>query len=128
MRTIALLSFLSLWTEMAAVHAGDLYRDIVWSTADHGDGDWLFEAHEVKEGSARPGDSVVSGDFLPLFGFISVPKYGGHLYEISGSVASYGAVSHLDESFTLFESERHFISRCALPLCTSIESGGQHLT
>eukprot|EP01050_Picozoa_sp_SAG11_P027178 SAG11_NODE_6779_length_1250_cov_1.812337_1_plen_124_part_00 len=115
MRTIALLSFLSLWTEMAAesdsVHCadGELIAVATSGLAR------CAALREENDASARLGHSTVSSDFLPavcLFLFFH-PNCGGHLYEISGSVASCGAVSHLDESLTLFEFERHFISRCA---------------
>ena len=104
MHTTALLSFLSLWTEMAAVHVGEIETE---STAC---GQLITvratgcsTAHEEKEGSARSGDSFVSGDFLPVFGFVSLPKCGGwnsyfhgfsgsgwdsHFYGTSGTVAS----------------------------------------
>jgi hypothetical protein len=87
MRTIALLSFLSLWTEMAAVHAGEIETEstacgqliTVRATGSS-------TVHEEKEGSARLGNSAVSGDFLPVFGFISLPEcgeWGSHFYGTS---------------------------------------------
>eukprot|EP01052_Picozoa_sp_SAG31_P047365 SAG31_NODE_9455_length_1274_cov_3.756596_1_plen_123_part_10 len=109
MRTTTLLSFLSLWTEMAAVHAGET----AWETETScgqlitvratGSDELISTAHEEKEGIACPGVSAVSGDFLPVFGFISLPKCGGwnsyfhgfsgsgwdsHFYGTSGTVAS----------------------------------------
>ena len=67
-----------------------------------------------KEASTHPGDSRVNGDFLPVFGFIYFLECG-HFHSTSGIAASCGAVSHLDESLTLFD-ERHFICRCVLPV------------
>eukprot|EP01052_Picozoa_sp_SAG31_P005160 SAG31_NODE_223_length_19859_cov_14.949899_7_plen_187_part_00 len=118
---------------MAAVHARETETSCgqLITVRATGSDELISTAHEEKEGSARPGVSAVSGDFLPVFGFISLPKCGGwnsYFHGISGSVASCSAVSHLDESLTLFD-ERHFISRCALHLCTSnIESSRQRLT
>ena len=59
--------------------------------------------HEKKETSARPGDSAVSGDFLPAVGVIYLPKCGGwrsHFYGTSGSVASCGAGSRSAANIT----------------------------
>eukprot|EP01051_Picozoa_sp_SAG22_P003862 SAG22_NODE_195_length_15606_cov_21.340878_5_plen_120_part_00 len=97
MRTIALLSFLSLWTEMAATCArgsrtepeptarGELIAVATSGLAR------CAALREEKETSVCPGDSVVSGDFLPAVYFIFLPECGGHLYGISGStVASTG--------------------------------------
>lgn len=93
MRTTALLSLLSLWTEMTAVRAGRLITaaatgsELV-STAGS-------SCEPLGEGGQRartgPGDSAVNGDFLPIFDFISLPECGGwgsHFYGTSGSVAS----------------------------------------
>ena len=100
MRTTALLSFLSLWTEMAAVHAGETETScgqlITVRVRATGSDELISTAHEEKEGSARPGVPAVSGDFLLVFGSISLPKCGGwnrYFHGISGSVASCGAVS-----------------------------------
>eukprot|EP01050_Picozoa_sp_SAG11_P003022 SAG11_NODE_162_length_13962_cov_19.035562_11_plen_147_part_00 len=104
MRTTALLSLLSLWTEMTAVRAGRLITaaatgsELV-STAGS-------SCEPLGEGGQRartgPGDSAVNGDFLPIFGFISFLECG-HFHSTSGIAASCGAVSHLDESLTLFD-------------------------
>lgn len=120
---------------MAAVRAGETETEPTarsqLTTVVATGSELMPTAHEEKETSACLGDSAASGDFLPVFGFISLPKCGGwnrYFHGISGSVASCGVVSHLDENLTLFD-ERHFIIRCALPLCTSdIESGRQRLT
>eukprot|EP01050_Picozoa_sp_SAG11_P024333 SAG11_NODE_5149_length_1646_cov_3.250162_2_plen_167_part_00 len=125
MRTTALLSLLSLWTEMTAVHAGKTETSCgqLITVAATGSDELISTAHEEKESSARPGDSTVSGDFLAVGGMIFLPDSDSEFYGISGIAASCGAVSHLDESLTLFD-ERHFICRCVLPVCTSdIESG-----
>eukprot|EP01050_Picozoa_sp_SAG11_P018818 SAG11_NODE_2904_length_2845_cov_13.583333_3_plen_132_part_00 len=95
---------------MAAVHAGETKTQTTATASAGGDliemaaistgSELMSTAHEEKEGSAHPGDSaVVSGDFLPVFGFISLPKCGhfhwtsgsgwdSHFYGTSGTVAS----------------------------------------
>ena len=102
MRTTALLSFVSLWTEMAAVHAGETETACGQLITVRATGSELIStAHEEKEGSARPGDSAVSDDLLQVFGFISLPEcirwgsqfhgasgsgWDSHFYETSGTV------------------------------------------
>ena len=93
MRITALLSFLSLWTEMADVRAGEAETasaggELIEVAAKSTGSELMSTAHEEKEGSARPGVSAVSGNFLPVFGFISLPKCGGwnsYFHGISGS-------------------------------------------
>eukprot|EP01050_Picozoa_sp_SAG11_P026231 SAG11_NODE_6207_length_1364_cov_83.256917_2_plen_133_part_00 len=96
MHTTALLSFLSLWTEMAAVHAGKIETEStacgqlitvratgseLMSTAD--------SSCEPKEkDAARLGDSAVSGDFLAVGNMISLQECDSELYGTSGSAAS----------------------------------------
>ena len=132
MRTTALLSLLSLWTEMTAVRAGRLIA--VAATACGSEqvstAGSSCEPKE-KEASAHPGDSTINGDFLPIFGFNSFLECS-HFHSTSGIEASYGAVSPFPllaapDSIKLFDE--HFIRRCAavtcrnaLPLCTSILS------
>ena len=57
MRTIALLSFVSLWTEMAAVHAGETETSCgqLITVRATGSDELISTAHEEKEGSVRPG-------------------------------------------------------------------------
>ena len=90
MRTTALLSLLSLWTEMTAVRAGRLITAARARPALS----WCQQPAPGEGGQhARTGlgDSAVNGDFLPIFGFISRPECGGcgsHFYGTSCSVAS----------------------------------------
>eukprot|EP01052_Picozoa_sp_SAG31_P001680 SAG31_NODE_57_length_29727_cov_12.584568_1_plen_126_part_00 len=115
---------------MAAVHAGEIETE---STACGqlitvaAIAELMSTAHEEKEPSAHLGDSVVSGDCLPTFGFSSLPKCGGWdscFHGISGSsVASCGAVSSFQPAapynIQLFD-EHHFIRRCAVATCRSV--------
>ena len=112
MRTTALLSLLSLWTEMAAVCLGEASLDHGRDTAHPtttctGE---LIEAatsglarcaalHEENDTSARPGNSAVRGDFLPAPCVISLPeciRWGSHAVFL----ASCGATSRSAANIT----------------------------
>ena len=53
-----------------------------------GSDELISTAHEEKEAGACPGDSAVSGDFLPAVYFIVLPDCGHHLYGISSSMVA----------------------------------------
>ena len=120
MHTTALLFLMSLWTEMAAVHAGETKTQTTATASAGGD---LIEVAAISTGSeltatctsCEPEAPPISSHFMPVVGFISLPECVGHFYRTSGSVASCGVVSSFlpaaPDNLELFDG--HFISRCA---------------
>eukprot|EP01050_Picozoa_sp_SAG11_P026142 SAG11_NODE_6152_length_1375_cov_56.235110_1_plen_114_part_00 len=111
MHITALLSFLLLWTEMAAVHAGETETSCGQLITVRATGSELTATGFSCEPDAPP----ISSRFMSAVGLVSLPECGSHFRGTSGSVASCGAVSPFPlaapESLELFDE--HFISRCA---------------
>ena len=98
MRTIALLSFLSLWTEMAAVHAGETETSCgqLITVAAISTGSELTATGFSCEPDAPP----ISSRFMSAVGLVSLPECGSHFRGTSGSVASCGAGSRSAANIT----------------------------